>query len=158
MSLLFVPLLLKKAIFSATPKHNYAEKIDRPVFTGRNRKEEVRTKGEPRAVFLVDEGLSVFSHPIDWMDAFIPVYLKACKSSRTPHHLSIAKLCRWSNKKTALLEMGTNSLYKTFVPFSTADFEQYMYIRYFNGLNPSPRVEDKFQTEATGPVQSNPFL
>ena len=93
MSLLFVPLLLKKAIFSATPKHNYAEKIDRPVFTGRNRKEEVRTKGEPRAVFLVDEGLSVFSHPIDWMVAFFPVYLKASNPSRTQHHLSMVTMC-----------------------------------------------------------------
>jgi hypothetical protein len=100
----------------------------------------------------------VFSHPIDWMDAFFPIYPKAVKSSHTPHHLTISKPCRWSNEKAALLEMGTPSLYHTCVPFSTGEFEQYMYLRYFNGLNPSPRVEDKLQTEANDPVQSNPFL
>jgi hypothetical protein len=65
----------------------------------------------------MDEELCVFSHTIDWMNTFTPAYAKARKTSHTPHYLPIVKLCRWSNKKAALLGMGTKLLYETFVPF-----------------------------------------
>ena len=56
------------------------------------------------------------------------------------------------------MEMGTRTLYPTFKAFTTREFEQYMYLPFFNGLNPSPRVEDKLQTEEVDPIQSNSFL
>ena len=141
-----------------TTKHNYSKKFDRPVFTGRNIKGEVQEKGEVRTTFLRDEGLTVYSHPVDWLDAFLPVYTARNKTSYTPHHVSVEKICRWSNEKAILMEIGTYSLYPAFVPFITREFEQYMYLPFFSGLNPSPRVKDKLKTEETDPVQSNPFL
>ena len=100
----------------------------------------------------------MFSHRVDWLDAFSPVYTARNKTSYTPHHLSVEKICRWSNEKTMLMEMGTETLYPTFVSFTTREFEQYMYLLFFGGLNPSPRVKDKLKTEEADPVQSNPFL
>ena len=115
-------------------------------------------KGEPRARFLHDKILSVHSHPVDWLDAFLPVYTKRKKSSMTPHHLSMDILCNWSNMKATLLQMGTKSFYPRFKPFTTCEFEQYFYLFFWNGLCPSPQIDMKLQTEEKDPIHSSAFL
>ena len=116
-------------------------------------------KGHPRARFLNDENLTVNSHPVDWVNAFFPTYQKSPRSkSDTPHHLSAEKLCRWSNEKAALLEMGSKGYYPHFKPFSTEEWEKFLYVFFFNGLNPSPQVEFKLKSEDADPINSNQFL
>ena len=70
----FRPPTLQPNETPTTVKRNYDENFDRPVFAGRNKKGEVRLKGEVRSAFLLDEGLDLNSHPADWADAFFPVY------------------------------------------------------------------------------------
>ena len=48
----FRPPTLGEGESPTTPKHNYAKRFDRPVFTGKNSKGEVRLKGEPRMRFI----------------------------------------------------------------------------------------------------------
>ena len=59
----FRPPTLQPNETPTTVKRNYDEKFDRPVFAGRNKKGEVRLKGEVRHAFLKDEGLDLNSHP-----------------------------------------------------------------------------------------------
>ena len=140
-------------------KQNYDEIWDRPVFEGRSKAGGIRFKGEVRSKFIKDSNLTIHSHPVDWVSAFFPVYEKPARSkSETPYHLSSKHLCRWSNEKAQLLEMGTKGYYQDFVPFSTEEWEKYLYLFFFNGLNPSPQVEMKLKTEQQDPVNSNAFL
>ena len=140
-------------------KQNYDEIWDRPVFEGRSKAGGIRFKGEVRSKFIKDSNLTIHSHPVDWVSAFFPVYEKPARSkSETPYHLSSKHLCRWSNEKAQLLEMGTKGYYRDFVPFSTEEWEKYLYLFFFNGLNPSPQVEMKLKTEQQDPVNSNAVL
>ena len=70
----FRPPTLDEGESPTTPKHNYEETFDRPIFTGKNMKGEMRLKGEPRMRFIIDHGLSEASHPEDWADSFFPRY------------------------------------------------------------------------------------
>jgi ribosomal protein L37AE/L43A len=140
-------------------KQNFDEVWDRPVFSGRDPKNNVRLKGHPRAAWIRDEGLDERSHPVEWLDAFLPVYQKSARSkSETPHHISSEQLCRWSNEKARLMQMGTKTMYPGFTVFTTEEWEQYLYIFFYNGLCPSPSAEMKLQKEETDPIQSDAFL
>ena len=85
----------------------------------------MQLKGKVRAACLRDKCLDINSHPADWANAFFPIYKAKRKNLRTPHHLLVEKICKWSNEKALLMEMGSESLYPTFKPFSTTEFEQY---------------------------------
>ena len=121
-----------------TPKHTIDETFNRPMFQGKSRLGGTRVKGEPRAAWLHDHHLTIHSHPADWLDAMLPTYTVLHKKSLTPHELSIEKLCKWSNEKALLMGMGTPFMYPTFVQFTPQEFEQYLYLFFWNGLNPSP--------------------
>jgi hypothetical protein len=141
------------------PKQKFDEQWDRPVFKGRNTKGEVRLKGEPRSRFIRQNNLTVTSHPVEWVDALLPVYdMPKNSSMEAPHCLSVDKMCKWSNEKARLMQMGTKSRYPNFTEFTTEEFEQYLYLFFWNGLNPSPRIEMKLETEKKDPIHSSPFL
>ena len=141
------------------PKMNYDERWDRPVFTGQSKTGDVRFIGKPRSVWLKEECLTIHSHPVEWVDAFLPMYKRTNRSTRaTPHHLSVDQLCKWSNEKVALMQMGTKSCYPLFKPFTTKEFEQYLYLIFLNGLHPSPQIEWKLQQEHKDPIHSSGFL
>ena len=108
--------------------------------------------------FIREHGLSVTSHPEDWADVFFPRYEQHKKTCITPFHLSVEQFCRWSNEKAALLEMGTRSRYPDFKAFTTEEFEQYMFLPFWNGLCSSPSVEMKLSSEDTSPIHSNATL
>ena len=87
--------------------------------------------------------LTVSSHPADWIDAMLPTYKKFQKKTTTPHEISIKNLCTWSNEKEKLVLMGTAVKYPTFTEFTPQYFEQYLYLFFWNRLNPSPQTEWK---------------
>ena len=59
---------------TTTPKHNFNETYDRPLFKGRSSEGGVCLKGEPQARWIHYHKLAVSSHPADWLDAMIPTY------------------------------------------------------------------------------------
>ena len=87
--------------------------------------------------------MTVYSHPYDWLDAMITTYKHLHKKTTTPHELSIKNLCTWSNEKAKLMLMDTAVKYPTFTEFTPQEFEQYLYLFFWNGLNPSPKIEWK---------------
>ena len=84
--------------------------------------------------------LTVSSYPDGWLDSMIPTYKYLHKKTTTPHELYIKKLCTRSNDKSKLVLMGTAVKYPTFTEFTTQEFEQYLYLFFLNGLNPSPQI------------------
>ena len=98
-------------------------------------------------------------HLVDWVNAFLPLYCKVRGSKlKTPYTLSSDKLCKWSNKKAMLMQMGTQSMYPNFTPFTTEEFEKYLYLFFWNGVAPSPYISMKLKSEETHPIHSSHFL
>ena len=54
--------------------------------------------------------------------------------------------------------MVTAMKYSTFTEFNPQDFEQYLYLLFWNGLNPSPQIEWKLQSKELNPIYSSAFL
>ena len=79
-----------------------------------------------------DNQLTVSSHPNDWLDAILPTYKYLRKKTTTPHEPSIEKLCTWSNEKEKFMLMGTTVKYHTFTEFTPQEFEQYLYLFFWN--------------------------
>ena len=48
--------------------------------------------------------------------------------------------------------------YYDWKPFSTRELRQHFSIYLFNGLDPSPRVEQKFKPQSQNPVHGNDFI
>ena len=44
------------------------------------------------------------------------------------------------------------------VPFTMDEFERNLYLSYFNGLNPPPRIQMKFKSISADPVQGKTLL
>ena len=60
-------------------------------------------------------------------------------------------------QKAIDLGMG-DTCYSNFVLFVMGEFERHLYLYYFNGLNPSPRIHINFKSISADPVQGNYFL
>ena len=67
-----------------TPKQNFNEKFDRPMFKGRSSEGSVGLKGEPREIWMHDHQLTFSSHPDDWIDAILPNYKNLHKKKNYP--------------------------------------------------------------------------
>ena len=101
-----------------TPKHNFNETFDRPMFKGGVSEGGVRLKGEPLSRWMHNHQLTVSSHPADWLDVMLPTYKYLHNKTTTPHELSIKNLCTCSNEKGKLMLMGTAVKYPTFTEFT----------------------------------------
>ena len=54
--------------------------------------------------------------------------------------------------------MGTKSRYPSFTEFTTEEWEKYLYLFFWNGLNPSPQIQMKLEIEEKDPIHPNAFL
>ena len=67
-----------------TPKHNFNETFDRPMFKGRSSEGGVHLKGEPRSRWMHDHHMTVSSHPYDCLDSMLPTYKHLHKKQQLP--------------------------------------------------------------------------
>ncbi|KAL7562479.1 hypothetical protein ACA910_005453 [Epithemia clementina (nom. ined.)] len=160
-------------------KHNFQELFDRAPFLGKKKvpkchqnghqmkdsstnqllwNDEVDVKGGPRAEWILEQGLSSASHPADWFDAFLPVY---DGTTRTPSHSNTPFWThRWTNylnMKASQMGAGVmGGIYPDFRPFTFDDIEKrHIGLYILQGLNPSPQINQKFQSQARNSVQGN---
>ena len=74
------------------------------------------------------------------------------------YSFSVETMFVWSNEKAGLMGMGGYKFYPSFQNISVDEFENHLYLYYFNGLNPSPRVQMKFRSPNQDPVQGSTFI
>ena len=110
--------------YPTTPKHNFNETFDCPMFKGRSSEGGVCLKEETQARWMHDHHLTVSSHPSDWINSMLPTYKNLSKEKTTLHELSIENLCTWSNEKEKFMLIGTAVKFPTFTEFNTQEFEQ----------------------------------
>jgi hypothetical protein len=157
-------------------KYNFGEKFDRNVFRGTSNVErrhtngkivrdssgkviyekKVRLKGHPKAKFLIDHGLSADSLPIDFFEAFMPLYPNQYGAKTHP---SVSLFTTWTNRKAILTNAGPGGdWYPEWSPFTVKDIRQFLGLKIFHGLSPSPRVEWKFKSQREDSVNGNDFI
>ena len=66
---------------------------------------------------------------------------------------------KWTNLKADLAGAGEGgSCYHECKPFKPGELRQHIGMYIFNGLSPSPRVENKFKPQSEDPVHGNDFI
>ena len=118
-----------------------------------------RVHGAPNTSFLKEHGFTVNYPPVGFINAFMPkMNQKKNFREKTPYSLSVKNMCIWSNEKSGLMGMGGCKFYPTLQHFSVDEFENHLYMYYFNGLNPSPRVQMKLRYPNQYPVHGSTFI
>ena len=148
------------------PKFNFEETFDRPIFTGTKKaiktsasglpvmdrqgnvvyETVMRTEGQPKDVFLKKNKLTVKSHPVEFLHAFLPLKNNH-RSKNGTSYLSISDLVQWTNLKAMVSNAGTDECYKDFTQFTPKEVKQHLGLYILNGLSPSPNMDLKFDRD-----------
>ena len=157
-------------------KHNFAERFDRECFVGREKvlkfyhngvpmrvngkqqmEERVTIIGGPKADFLLEKGLNESSKPQDWFNAFHPIFDRKGKNPQNVNTLFwMHKWAFWTNQNAISCSASLpGGVYPSFTPFSYLEIEHFLGLYILQGLNPSPQVEMKFNSQQVDPVQGN---
>ena len=161
---------------SRVKKRNYLTTFDRPIFSGKaelpiryndgrlakdregNFKYEIRPTEEtvPNMEFCRENGLTLLSDPVDWFEAFVPIKNKRQDNNNA---FTIENLLSWTNQKAMLQNAGKiGGKYPDFVPFLLDEFKKHIALYLFQGLSPSPKVEQKFESSHLDPVNGSDFI
>lgn len=159
------------------PKHNFGEKFQREEFAGTEKRpakyrnghtkrdnngnviyEEVTfTKGGPRRSWIRKNNLTIDSEPQEWFRAFLPSTVTEMKTSGAK--VCVEKWAEYTNKRAYFMSAGQKGgIYPTWTPFSTREIEQHIAIYFLQGLNPSPQINMKFNSQQQDPVQGNDLV
>lgn len=114
------------------------------------------TETVPNIDWCDRHGLSLESHPVHWFDAFLP-----CKNKPgIGNKFSIQKATEWTNLKAAKCGAGKDGAgkYPRFENFTLTSLMKHLSLYLFNGLNHSPQVEMKFQSQNQDPINGNNFI
>ena len=157
-------------------KHDFVETFDRHPFLGKTKVpkyhrngrqvivngnpqyiEQVKLQGGPKVEFLQKNRLDENSSPQHWFTSFLPVYDGSTRNPNTVN--SPCWTHRWAlftNMKAMSLGAGVpGGVYPNFKPFSYQEIERFIGLYVIQGLNPSPRIEMKFSSQQTDPLQGS---
>jgi len=140
------------------PKQSFSTTFDRPVFTGRTVDGGFRSKGGPRHSFLQRHHLTKDSSPLEYAEAFIPMYENTERDHNNDPYLSMEFLARNTNMRANLAFAG-EALYNDSTwsgPFSVKELRQHLGLFILNGLSPSPSLNMKFDKHDV--ANYNPFV
>jgi len=151
---------LKDVEIQARPKYNFSEQFDRPLFTGRivhtesyakidgttgiKKTESIRSNGRPNPKFLLEHGLTVESSPVEYAEAFLPMYNNKHLDENGNSHLSMQYLARNTNLRAALAFAGEAQHEDWSGDFTVKELRQFLGLYVINGISPSPGLERKF--------------
>jgi len=123
--------------------------FDRPVFTGNPRR-------GPRQSFIKGHGLSKDSLPVEFADAFFPMYENKERDNNGDPMLSMEYLTRNTNMRANLAFAGEATYDEWSGPFSVKELRQHLGLYIMNGLSPSPQLDFKF--DPNDKANYNPFI
>jgi len=128
------------------PKQSFSSTFDRPMFTGRTGQNEFRAKGVPKPSFLKKHQLNKDSLPVEFADAFFPMYENAEVDHNGDPFLSMQSLTRNTNMRATLAFAGEAVYHDASWsgPFTIKEARQHLGLLVLNGLSPSPSLDMKF--------------
>jgi hypothetical protein len=151
------------------PKHNYAEKWDRPPFQGSAHGQE-RLKGRANDAFLKAHNLDQHSSPVEFAEAFIPMFKAKTAAKPNPRkdpviavknqhgrHFSMEEAARVTNIRAERAFVGEATYKDKWEgPFSVKEIRQWLGLWVLNGISPSPSLDKKF--DRNDMANFNPFV
>jgi hypothetical protein len=151
------------------PKHNYAEKWDRPPFQGSAHGKE-RLKGRANDAFLKAHNLDQHSSPVEFAEAFIPMFKAKTAMKPNPkkdpvidvqnqhgRHFSMEEAARVTNIRAERAFVGEATYKNKWEgPFSVKEIRQWLGLWVLNGISPSPSLDKKF--DRNDMANFNPFV
>ena len=159
----------------AMQKRNYTQTFDRMAFTGmaelpkRYRNGVIARKRNTDNIIFEDTAienttvkmswvrknhLSVYSHPVEWFDAFVPR-----RQSSTDQLYSISQAVKWTNTRGDIEKAADpDGKYNDFQHFDVEELMKHVGLILFQGLSPSPQVEMKFSSQVQDPLNGNDFI
>jgi hypothetical protein len=157
-------------------KHDFAKVFDWSVFKGtyekvvthRNGRVRLdingktsteclpRAKGRPNPAFVKKHRLSTNSHVLRMSSCHTK---QTNTTTRKFEHPSFQTWTRYTNAKAMMSQAGQGrAIYEDFKPFLMHEICQHLGLYIFNGLNPLPRVELKFQLSVQDELHGSYFV
>jgi hypothetical protein len=96
------------------------------------------------------------SHPLEWMDALLPLH----KKKDEPACVSIEEWTTFTNLRAILANAGkvVYSAAGGIKPFTPNEIQNFIALYILQGLSPSPHVKQKFQRQFEDPVNGNDMV
>ena len=104
----------------------------------------------PNVYFLEKNGVYHNSKPVEWVDIFIPWN----KDNNNEGLLDIEIISDHTNMRITCITVSHRRR-KPIKPFSIYEVMRYFGLYMLNGLNPSPQISRKFNSQLEDPVQGN---
>jgi hypothetical protein len=133
------------------PKHNFEWSCDRPPFKGGTEDGRRREKGRAKPEFLKKHFLDKDSLPVEFAEAFIPMFSNHVKDKDGVNMLSMQDFANWTNIRAHRNFAGEATYYDFSYDFSIKEIRQWLDVYVLNGLSPSPSIE-KSLTRKTLPI------
>ena len=117
-----------------------------------------RKKGEggPTKSFLEMHGLTANAAPVEFADAFFPMYENKVKDSHGEPMMSMEYFAKHLNMRAAMAFAGEATYEEWSGNFSVKGVRQHIGLLVLNGFSPSPGIERKFDRHDT--ANFNPFV
>ncbi len=155
------PKRKKKRKLSPTRKSNPSSKSN-------NAESNERIRGGPNGKFLKRYGLDEKSHPMDWMNALLPMLpehnledakvanVKGDKKTK----FSISNWTIYSNLKAVMCNAGQEGhiFADKFKSFENEDIFKMLGVYLLDGLSPSPQLTKKMQPQEKEPTHGNDLI
>ena len=104
----------------------------------------------PNVQFVKNDGIDHNSKSVEWVDIFIPWK----KDNNNEGLLDIETITDLTNMGITCIT-ASHCRRKPIKPFSIDEFIRYFGLYMLNGLNPSPQISRKFNSQLEDPVQVN---
>jgi hypothetical protein len=151
------------------PKRNYNVTADREVFFMKAKVPDLTANGKPKykegkrlwkdgttddtvpnVTFLQKNNIDEHSHPAEWVNLFIPWK----KDNKNEALLDMETIANHTNMKIACSTASIRRS-KAVKPFTVDEVMKHFGLFMLNGLNPSPNITNKFNSQLEDPVQGN---
>lgn len=155
-------------------RYDFQECFDRPVFkecspewrftkSKKNRRVQMdgrgvpryfsslREKGRAKVSWLEKHGLNNESQPWEYVEGLMRTDLTGENKERTLFNDWTA----WTNTKAVLGNVGRGGVYNGFTDFDVEEIKRFVGLYVLNGLNISPRIEYKFESQENDWVNGN---
>ncbi len=117
--------------------------------------ESVRWKiWQVKANFIKQHRLATTSHPVEWMNAFLPL----CNNKNGWEEMSVYKWATFTNLKETLAIGGSPWCFPTFTAFTPVEVLCFIGLYMLHRLPPTPQLERKFLLQAKDPVCDNGYF
>lgn len=149
-----VGLSVKGAVNPANCRNFSDLNVDRATqFTGN------QEKTGPNSHWLKEHRLTKASHPVDFVDAFLPIEARRGSRGTRQGGFSWTKMAEWTNLKALLAGAGAGGVvYPSWQPTGPHELRRLYGLYLLTALSPSPNILTKFNPQSKDPINGSDIV